>query len=42
MPGDTIWHYNFGPVLGTNTFATNYTYAYNTHGYLDQVGYSVK
>lgn len=30
LPGDTIWHYFYGPVEGTNTLTANWTYAYNT------------
>ena len=42
MTGDTIFHYDFGSVTGTQSYTSNYTLAYNNHSYLDNIGYGVK
>lgn len=43
--GDTIVHYNYGPVLNEafqTNFSTNATYTYNKHQIIDNIGYAVE
>lgn len=44
VTGDTIFHYLYGPVVDSTSGndITNYTVSYNTHSYIDQIGYGVE
>ncbi|KAL9619643.1 MAG: hypothetical protein Q9160_005749 [Pyrenula sp. 1 TL-2023] len=42
-PCDTLYYYNYGPLANDkySAYSTNYTYYYNSHGFLDNIGYGV-